>query len=98
MLLFKSDIPFRQPRLYTSFWNVVFSSFQNTVQWTKSKNPVILSIMHHHQNRLESADIFTILYNVISQMALIFIRVAVTSQANQAATFDDNFFFFPYFH
>jgi hypothetical protein len=28
--------------------------FYNTGRWTKSKNPVILSVMHHRQNPLES--------------------------------------------
>jgi hypothetical protein len=31
-----------------------FLIFQNTGQWKKSKNPVILCIIHHHQNPLES--------------------------------------------
>jgi hypothetical protein len=35
------------------FRNVVFSSFSNTGRWTESKNPVILSIIHHHQNPLQ---------------------------------------------
>jgi hypothetical protein len=38
----------------SSFLNIVFSSFQNTVRWTKSKNPVILSVIHDRQNALES--------------------------------------------
>jgi hypothetical protein len=32
----------------------VLSSFLNTGRWTKSKNPAILSVMHHHRNLLES--------------------------------------------
>jgi hypothetical protein len=33
----------------SSFRNAVFFSFQNTGQWTESENPVILSVIHHHQ-------------------------------------------------
>jgi hypothetical protein len=39
-----------------SFRNVVFSSFWNTGRWTKSKNPVILNVIHHRQN---PSEIFT---------------------------------------
>jgi hypothetical protein len=38
----------------SSFRNVVFSDvFQNTGRWTKSKTPVIPSVIHHRQNPLE---------------------------------------------
>jgi hypothetical protein len=37
----------------SSFRNVVFSSFYSTGRWKKSKNPVILTDIHHHQNSLE---------------------------------------------
>jgi hypothetical protein len=36
----------------SSFCNVVFSSLYNTWRWTKSNNPVILSVIHHRQNPL----------------------------------------------
>jgi hypothetical protein len=35
-----------------SFLNVMFSSIQNSGQWTKSSKPVILSVIHHRQNSL----------------------------------------------
>jgi hypothetical protein len=38
----------------SSFRNVVFSSFLNTGWWTRSENLVILSIIHHRQNPVES--------------------------------------------
>jgi hypothetical protein len=38
----------------SSFRKVVFSRFFNTGRWIKSKNLVILSVIHHRQNRLES--------------------------------------------
>jgi hypothetical protein len=38
-----------------NFRNVVFSILQNTGRWKKSKNPVILCVIHHRRNRLESS-------------------------------------------
>jgi hypothetical protein len=34
--------------------NIVFSIFKNTERWSKSRNPVILSVIYHHQNILVS--------------------------------------------
>jgi hypothetical protein len=49
----------------STFQNVVFSSFQNTRRWKKSKNPVILSVIHHRQNPLESTlNVFGVLHLV----------------------------------
>jgi hypothetical protein len=42
----------------SGFRKVVFSNFFNTGQWTKSKNLVIPSVVHHRQNPLESRYIF----------------------------------------
>jgi hypothetical protein len=39
----------------SSFRNAVFSSFENTVRWTLSKTPTILSVIHHRQNPMEYA-------------------------------------------
>jgi hypothetical protein len=36
------------------FRNVVFSSFYNPERWIKSKNPVILSVIHHRQSPIDS--------------------------------------------
>jgi pterin-4a-carbinolamine dehydratase len=36
------------------FRKVQFSSFQSSWRWTKSRNPAILNVMHHHHNPLES--------------------------------------------
>jgi hypothetical protein len=41
----------------SSFRNVVFSSLWNTERWRESKNPVILSVIHHRQNPIESTRI-----------------------------------------
>jgi hypothetical protein len=38
--------------------NVVFYSWWYTGQWKKSKNAVILGVMHHRQNPLESTCIY----------------------------------------
>jgi hypothetical protein len=37
----------------SSFRNVAFYSFQNTLRWTNSGNLVILSVIHHRHNSLE---------------------------------------------
>jgi hypothetical protein len=36
----------------SSFQNVVFLSYLESGQWTKSKNPVSLSVIHNRQNRI----------------------------------------------
>jgi hypothetical protein len=63
------------------------SNLKNTGRWTKSKNPVILSVIHHRQNILESnnngfligwlddwiiATLFTITTNYNSSQSIIF--------------------------
>jgi hypothetical protein len=45
--------PSSEDRNRSIFWNIVFSSFQNTGRWVKSENPVILGVIHSHQNPLE---------------------------------------------
>jgi hypothetical protein len=34
----------------SSFRIAVFSSIQNSGEWTKSRNPVVVSVIHHRQN------------------------------------------------
>jgi hypothetical protein len=45
----------------SSFRNVVFSSFLEYRWWTKSKNPVFPSVIHHRQNPLELHCLFIVL-------------------------------------
>jgi hypothetical protein len=53
----------------SSFRNVVFSCTWNTGRWTKSRNPLILSVVHHRQNTSDSTPVQQSGY-----------RIAVTSQ------------------
>jgi hypothetical protein len=43
------------------FQNILLCSIYNFGWWTKSRNPVILSVIHRHQNHLDS--MFTLLIN-----------------------------------
>jgi hypothetical protein len=47
-------LPSPEDRKISSFRNAMFSRFQNTGRWTNSKNTVILGIIYHRQNHLES--------------------------------------------
>jgi hypothetical protein len=40
----------------SSSWDVVFSHILNSGRWTKSRNPAILSGIHHCQNPLDSIN------------------------------------------
>jgi hypothetical protein len=48
-------LPSHEARNRSSFRNVVLSSISNSGRWTKSSNPMILNIIHHRQNPLDSA-------------------------------------------
>jgi hypothetical protein len=54
----------------SSFQNVVFSSIQKSGWWVKSRNSIILSVIHHHQNPLDLLIKYTVSEGMSSILTL----------------------------